>query len=106
MAILRDAPIASASVRDKALFDVIPDLSGASEDAVQPPLSATAGLASRVAYDDLVKDRFRFGSPDEIADLILDLVRRAQFPGMSRSMVLDEMQMLAEEVFPMVRTGL
>jgi alkanesulfonate monooxygenase SsuD/methylene tetrahydromethanopterin reductase-like flavin-dependent oxidoreductase (luciferase family) len=68
-----------------------------------------------VDYDDLVRDRFLFGSPDEIAEQILDLVRRfgvnhfvmgVQFPGMPQAMVLEEMQMLAEEVFPKVRAGL
>ena len=68
-----------------------------------------------VYYDDLVKDRFLFGSPDEIAEQVLDLVRRfsvshfvmgVQFPGMPQAMVLDQMQMLAEEVFPKVRAGL
>jgi len=68
-----------------------------------------------VDYDDLVKDRFLFGSPDEIAEQVLDLVRRfgvnhfvmgVQFPGMPQTMVLDEMQMLAEEVFPKVRAAL
>jgi alkanesulfonate monooxygenase SsuD/methylene tetrahydromethanopterin reductase-like flavin-dependent oxidoreductase (luciferase family) len=65
-----------------------------------------------VAYDELVKDRFLFGSPDEVSEQIIDLVKRfgvnnfvmgVQFPGMPQSMVLDEMHMLAEEVFPKVR---
>ena len=68
-----------------------------------------------VMFEDLIKDRFLFGSPDEVAEQILDLVRRfgvnhfvfgVQFPGMPQSMILDEMQMLAEEVFPKVRAGL
>jgi hypothetical protein len=29
-----------------------------------------------------------------------------QFPGMPQKMVLDEMQMLSEEVFPLVRAGI
>ena len=68
-----------------------------------------------IDFEELVKDRFLFGSPGEIAAQILDLVRRfgvnhfvmgVQFPGMPQKMVLDEMQMLAEEVFPLVRAGL
>ena len=68
-----------------------------------------------VMFDDLIQDRFLFGSPDEVAEQILDIVRRfgvnhfvmgVQFPGMPQSMVLDEMNMLAEEVFPKVRQGL
>lgn len=67
-----------------------------------------------VDYDDLVKDRFLFGSPDEIAEQILTLVKDfsvshfvmgIQFPGMPQNMVLDEMQILAEEVFPKVRSA-
>ena len=68
-----------------------------------------------IDFEELVKDRFLFGSPDEIAEQILDLIRRfgvnhfvmgVQFPGMPQQMVLDEMQMLAEEVFPSVRARL
>ena len=67
-----------------------------------------------VVYEELIKDRFLFGSPDEVAEQILDLVKRfgvnhfvmgVQFPGMPQSMILDEMRMLAEEVFPRVRQG-
>ena len=65
-------------------------------------------------YEDLLKDRFLFGSPDEVAEQIIGYVRRfgishfvfgIQFPGMPQSMVLDEMAMLAEEVIPKVRSG-
>ena len=58
---------------------------------------------------------FLFGSPVEIAEQILDLIHRfgvnhfvmgVQFPGMPQKMVLDEMQMLSEEVFPLVRAGI
>ena len=68
-----------------------------------------------IDFEELVKDRFLFGSPQEIAEQISDLVRRfgvnhfvmgVQFPGMPQQLVLDEMQMLAEEVFPLVRAGL
>jgi len=65
-------------------------------------------------YEDLVKDRFLFGSPEEISEQIIDIITRfgvnhfvfgVQYPGMPQSMVLDEMQLLAEEVFPAVRSG-
>ncbi|MBL6952742.1 MAG: LLM class flavin-dependent oxidoreductase [Alphaproteobacteria bacterium] len=68
-----------------------------------------------IDFEELVKDRFLFGSPQEVAEQISDLVRRfgvnhfvmgVQFPGMPQQMVLDEMQMLAEEVFPLVRAGI
>jgi alkanesulfonate monooxygenase SsuD/methylene tetrahydromethanopterin reductase-like flavin-dependent oxidoreductase (luciferase family) len=66
-------------------------------------------------FDELVKDRFLFGSPEEVSSQIIDIVRNfgvnhfvfgVQFPGMPQSMVLDQMQLLAEEVFPAVRSGI
>jgi len=65
-------------------------------------------------YRDLLKDRFLFGSPDEVAEQIIGYIRRfgidhfgfgIQYPGRPKSMVLDEMEMLAEEVIPKVRSG-
>ncbi len=66
-------------------------------------------------YDELIRDRFVFGSPDEVADQILAFVRRLgvshfvfgfQWPGMPHDLVLEQTQMMAEEVFPRVRQGL
>lgn len=80
------------------------------QDKVMPEGDDNLGLM----YDELVKDRFLFGSPDEVAEQIIDIIKRfginhfvfgVQFPGMPQSMVLEEMQMLAEEVFPAVRSG-
>jgi alkanesulfonate monooxygenase SsuD/methylene tetrahydromethanopterin reductase-like flavin-dependent oxidoreductase (luciferase family) len=65
-------------------------------------------------FDDLIRDRFLLGSPDEVAGQMLALQRATginhlimsvQWPGMPQSLVLDELQMLAEEVFPRVRHG-
>jgi alkanesulfonate monooxygenase SsuD/methylene tetrahydromethanopterin reductase-like flavin-dependent oxidoreductase (luciferase family) len=65
-------------------------------------------------FDDLVRDRFLVGSPDEVAGQILDLNRQTginhlimsmQWPGMPQQMVLDTITMVAEEVFPRVRKG-
>ena len=65
-------------------------------------------------YDELVKDRFLFGSPDEVTGQILKIIKEfgvnhfvfgLQFPGMPQQMVLEEMQLLAEEVFPKVQQG-
>ena len=65
-------------------------------------------------FDDLIRDRFLLGSPDEVAEQILALHRATginhlimsmQWPGMPQSLVLDELHMLAEEVFPRVRQG-
>jgi alkanesulfonate monooxygenase SsuD/methylene tetrahydromethanopterin reductase-like flavin-dependent oxidoreductase (luciferase family) len=67
-----------------------------------------------VEFDDLLRDRFLLGSPDEVADAILrlhratginHLIMSVQWPGMPQSLVLDELHMLAEEVFPRVRRG-
>lgn len=80
------------------------------QDKVMPKGDDNLGLM----YDELVKDRFLFGSPDEVSAQIVDLIKRfgvnhfvfgVQFPGMPQSMVLDQMQMLAEDVFPQVRGG-
>ena len=65
-------------------------------------------------FDDLVRDRFLVGSPDEVAEQILNLNRKTginhlimsmQWPGMPQSMVLDTITTMAEEVFPRVRKG-
>ena len=66
-------------------------------------------------FDDLIRDRFLLGSPEEVAEQILFLGRKlgvnhlimsVQWPGMPQSLVLDTLRMLAEEVFPKVRQGL
>jgi alkanesulfonate monooxygenase SsuD/methylene tetrahydromethanopterin reductase-like flavin-dependent oxidoreductase (luciferase family) len=81
------------------------------QDKVMPKGDDNLGLI----FDELVKDRFLFGSPEEVSDQIIDIVRNfgvnhfvfgVQFPGMPQSMVLDQMQLLAEEVFPAVRSGI
>jgi alkanesulfonate monooxygenase SsuD/methylene tetrahydromethanopterin reductase-like flavin-dependent oxidoreductase (luciferase family) len=67
-----------------------------------------------VDFDDLIRDRFLLGSPDEVAEQMLTLHRSTginhlimsvQWPGMPQSLVLDELHMLAEEVMPKVRQG-
>jgi alkanesulfonate monooxygenase SsuD/methylene tetrahydromethanopterin reductase-like flavin-dependent oxidoreductase (luciferase family) len=68
-----------------------------------------------VEFEELIRDRFLLGSPDEVAAQMLALRRATginhlimsiQWPGMPQSLVLDELHMLAEEVFPRVRQGL
>ena len=65
-------------------------------------------------FDDLVRDRFLIGSPDEVAEQMIDLNKKTginhlimsvQWPGMPQNMVLDVMNTLAEDVFPKVRQG-
>jgi alkanesulfonate monooxygenase SsuD/methylene tetrahydromethanopterin reductase-like flavin-dependent oxidoreductase (luciferase family) len=67
-----------------------------------------------VEFDELIRDRFLLGSPDEVAGHILrlhqqtginHLIMSVQWPGMPQSLALDELHMLAEEVFPKVRQG-
>jgi alkanesulfonate monooxygenase SsuD/methylene tetrahydromethanopterin reductase-like flavin-dependent oxidoreductase (luciferase family) len=67
-----------------------------------------------VEFDELIRDRFLLGSPDEVAGQILrlhqqtginHLIMSLQWPGMPQSLALDELHMLAEEVFPRVRRG-
>lgn len=65
-------------------------------------------------FDELIKGRFFLGSPDEVAEQIIDYTRTTginhhilscQWPGMPQNMVLDTLNLLAEEVFPKVRQG-
>jgi alkanesulfonate monooxygenase SsuD/methylene tetrahydromethanopterin reductase-like flavin-dependent oxidoreductase (luciferase family) len=81
------------------------------QDKVMPAGDNNLGLD----YDELIKDRFLFGSPDEVTEQILKIIREfgvnhfvfgLQFPGMPQSMVLEELQLLAEEVFPRVQQGI
>ncbi len=67
-----------------------------------------------VEFDELIRDRFMLGSPDEVAEQILTfhkatginhLIMSVQWPGMPQNMVLDVMHMLAEDVFPKVWQG-
>jgi alkanesulfonate monooxygenase SsuD/methylene tetrahydromethanopterin reductase-like flavin-dependent oxidoreductase (luciferase family) len=63
-------------------------------------------------FDELVNDRFLIGSPAEVTEQIIDLRRRfgvttlilgIHWVGMPQSLVLEQMQVLAEEVFPAVQ---
>jgi len=65
-------------------------------------------------FDELVRDRFLFGSPAEVTEQILDLQRRfgvnhmvvgVHWTGMPASLPLEQMHLLAEEVFPAVRAA-
>ncbi|MCP5149605.1 MAG: LLM class flavin-dependent oxidoreductase [Chromatiales bacterium] len=64
------------------------------------------------ALDDLIRERFFIGSPDEVAEDILDAQRRTginhliistHWPGMEHQAAMDSMQLFAEEVMPRVR---
>jgi alkanesulfonate monooxygenase SsuD/methylene tetrahydromethanopterin reductase-like flavin-dependent oxidoreductase (luciferase family) len=68
-----------------------------------------------MALDELLKDRFLIGSPDQVAEDILDIVRptgvnhliiSTHWPGMETAVAMDSMQRFAEEVMPRVRSGL
>ena len=81
------------------------------QDKAMPEGDDNLGLP----YEELIRDRFLLGSPDEVAGQILGFARTLgvnhlvfgiQWAGMPQSMVLDEMHLLAEEVFPRVRAGL
>jgi alkanesulfonate monooxygenase SsuD/methylene tetrahydromethanopterin reductase-like flavin-dependent oxidoreductase (luciferase family) len=65
--------------------------------------------------DELLKDRFLIGSPEEVTERLVNLaletgvnhvVMSVQWPGMPQNLVLDTMHLLAEEVFPKVRAAL
>jgi alkanesulfonate monooxygenase SsuD/methylene tetrahydromethanopterin reductase-like flavin-dependent oxidoreductase (luciferase family) len=66
------------------------------------------------SFAELVRDRFLLGSPDEVADQLIERHRRTginhvivsvQWPGMPQSLVLEAIEELATEVFPRVRQG-
>ncbi len=66
-------------------------------------------------FDELIKDRFLFGSPDQVAEQLIDYNRRLgvnviitafQWVGTPHNQVLDSLHMFAEEVMPKVRQGL
>ena len=66
-------------------------------------------------FEALMQDRFLIGSPDEVADQILALHRRlginhlvmsTEWAGMSETLAVETIDMLAKEVFPRVRQGL
>ena len=63
-------------------------------------------------YEELVRDRFLLGSPEEVAEQIVTLngatginhlIMSVQWPGMPQAMVIEVLQVLAEEVLPLVR---
>jgi alkanesulfonate monooxygenase SsuD/methylene tetrahydromethanopterin reductase-like flavin-dependent oxidoreductase (luciferase family) len=65
-------------------------------------------------FDELIRDRFLLGSPDEVAEQMLalnratginHLIMSVQWPGMPQSLALEQLHMLAAEVFPKVRQG-
>jgi len=65
-------------------------------------------------FDELIRDRFLLGSPDEVAAQMLalhratginHLIMSVQWPGMPQSLALEQIHRLAEEVFPHVRRG-
>jgi alkanesulfonate monooxygenase SsuD/methylene tetrahydromethanopterin reductase-like flavin-dependent oxidoreductase (luciferase family) len=67
-----------------------------------------------LGFEDLMTDRFLFGSPAEVTDQILALKRRfgvttmmlgIHWVGMPASLHLEQMQMIAEDVFPAVRSA-
>ena len=79
------------------------------QDKVMP-----AGDAFSTDFEDLMNDRFLFGSPAEIVEQILVLKRRfgvntlmlgIQWAGMPSSLAMEQMQLIAEEVFPAVRSA-
>lgn len=65
-------------------------------------------------FNDLLGDRFLIGSPAEVSEQILrlharlgvtHLIMSIEWAGMPQSLVLETMQLIAEDVFPSVRTA-
>ena len=66
-------------------------------------------------FESLIGDRFLIGSPDEVAEQILALHRRlgvnhlvmsTEWAGMPESLAAETIEMIARDVFPLVRQGL
>jgi alkanesulfonate monooxygenase SsuD/methylene tetrahydromethanopterin reductase-like flavin-dependent oxidoreductase (luciferase family) len=66
-------------------------------------------------YEELAKDRFIVGSPDEVAEEMLryhrllgvnHIIMSVQGTGLPQSQVLDTFELMAKEVFPKVRQGM
>ncbi|MBN8899715.1 MAG: LLM class flavin-dependent oxidoreductase, partial [Rhodospirillales bacterium] len=79
------------------------------QDKVMP-----RGDAFSMDFEDLMQDRFLFGSPAEVTEQILTLRQRfgittlilgIHWVGMPASLAMDQMQLLAEEVFPAVNAA-
>ena len=79
------------------------------QDKVMPTGDAFSG-----DFEELIKDRFLFGSPAEVTEQIL-LLRRLfgvntmvlgiHWVGMPASLAMEQMQLIAEEIFPAVRSA-
>lgn len=68
-----------------------------------------------LAFDELTRDRFLFGSPDEVAEQIIGYNKRLgvthmvlglHWVGMPHSQVAESMHLFAEEVMPKVKQAL
>jgi alkanesulfonate monooxygenase SsuD/methylene tetrahydromethanopterin reductase-like flavin-dependent oxidoreductase (luciferase family) len=66
-------------------------------------------------FEELIRDRFLLGSPNEVAEQMLflsrefgvnQLIMSIQWPGMPQSLVLETMEILAKEVLPKVKQGI
>ncbi len=71
-----------------------------------------AGDGFSADFDELARDRFLLGSPEEVAEQILrlhaatginHLIMSLQWPGMDNDLILETLEMLAGDVFPAVR---
>jgi alkanesulfonate monooxygenase SsuD/methylene tetrahydromethanopterin reductase-like flavin-dependent oxidoreductase (luciferase family) len=75
------------------------------------PEGDTLGLE----FDDLLENRFIFGTAEEVAEQILEyrkllgtnhFITSCQWPGMPHSLVMEGIHQFAEEVMPLIRQGL
>jgi alkanesulfonate monooxygenase SsuD/methylene tetrahydromethanopterin reductase-like flavin-dependent oxidoreductase (luciferase family) len=66
------------------------------------------------SLDEIIGDRFLIGSPEEVADQMIrinselgvnHLILSMEWAGMEKSVAMDCMQMMAEEVMPLVKQG-
>ncbi|MBT6314667.1 MAG: hypothetical protein HOJ21_15810 [Alphaproteobacteria bacterium] len=66
------------------------------------------------SLDEIIGDRFLIGSPEEVAEQMIrinselgvnHLILSMEWAGMEKSVAMDCMQMMAEEVMPLVKQG-
>ena len=79
------------------------------QDKVMP-----TGDAFSTDFEELMNDRFLFGSPAEVTEQILVLKRRfgintlllgIHWVGMPASLAMEQMQLISEQIFPAVRSA-
>lgn len=104
----RDEAVRIAGPHLKAMYEAYEEWG---QDKVMP--SDDNDISQR--YEELARDRFIVGSPDEVAEEMLrynrtlgvnHIIMSVQGTGLPQSATLDTLELMAKEVFPKVRQGM